>query len=79
MICQCNHTYQQGPTTCTPTAVVLRSIKQEIGDLFPGSSGVTRLDSTTTPSTHANNGTPTGVALSQISETGGVVKVRVKV
>lgn len=51
----------------------------DAGDLFPGASGATGLDSTTTPSTHANNGMPTGVALSQISDMGGVVKVRVKV
>lgn len=51
----------------------------DAGDLFPGSSSITRLDDTTTPSAHANDGTPTGVALSQLSDAGGVVKVRVKV
>jgi immune inhibitor A len=51
----------------------------DAGDLFPGSGGITRLSDKTTPSSRANDGTPTGVALTQISDTGGVIQVRVKV
>jgi immune inhibitor A len=51
----------------------------DTGDLFPGAGGVTKLSDTTTPSTHSNMGTPTGVALSQITESNGVVKLKVKV
>jgi immune inhibitor A len=51
----------------------------DAGDLFPGSGNVTRLDDQTIPSTRSNMGAPTGVALSQISEKAGAVKVRVKV
>jgi immune inhibitor A len=49
------------------------------GDLFPGSNGITRLSNTTMPSTHSNIGKPTNVTLSQISEKGGLVKVRIRV
>ena len=51
------------------------------GDLFPGSAGVTKLDDkgTTHPHTRKNDGTATGVALSGIKESAGVVKVTVKV
>jgi immune inhibitor A len=46
------------------------------GDLFPGSAKVTSAGS---PTTNANNGSPTGVGLSQIKLVNGVVKVKVKV
>jgi immune inhibitor A len=49
------------------------------GDLFPGSNGITRLSNTTMPSTRSNIGKPTNVTLSQISEKGGLVKVRIRV
>jgi immune inhibitor A len=51
----------------------------DAGDLFPGSAGVKKVDDTTTPSTRANNGAASKVALTQISEKNGVVSVRVKV
>jgi immune inhibitor A len=51
----------------------------DAGDLFPGSAGVKAISDSSTPSTRANDGTATGVALSSITEAGGVVKVRVKV
>jgi immune inhibitor A len=49
------------------------------GDLFPGSANVTSASDTTNPSLEANNGTPSKVSLTQISESNGVVKVKVKV
>jgi immune inhibitor A len=48
-------------------------------DLFPGANNVTAVNDTTTPSTRANDGSTTGVALSQISQNNGVVKLKVKV
>jgi immune inhibitor A len=51
----------------------------DAGDLFPGSKKVTKLDDKTKPGTLANNNAPTGVALSQITEKNGVIKVKVKV
>jgi len=51
----------------------------EAGDLFPGSAKVTALSGTTNPSTNSNNGSATGVALSQIKLQNGVVTVKVKV
>jgi immune inhibitor A len=49
------------------------------GDLFPGAQSVTAWNDHTTPPAHANDGTPTGVALSQISEKDGVIRLRAKV
>lgn len=53
----------------------------EAGDLFPGSKKVTSLSSASAahPHTRDNSGAATRVALSGISMTNGVVKVRVKV
>ncbi len=51
------------------------------GDLFPGSKKVTKVDdkSATHPHTRKNDGSTSGVALSKIKESGGVVNVTVKV
>ncbi len=49
------------------------------GDLFPGSKKVRTLNDRTTPSTRANNHSPTGVAVSKIRESAGVVTATVKV
>ena len=53
----------------------------DTGDLFPGSKGVTKLDDkgTAHPHTRKNDGTTSGVALSKIKESSGVVQVTVKV
>jgi immune inhibitor A len=53
----------------------------EAGDLFPGSRGVTRIDDKASiyPHLRANDGTATGIALSNIKHTNGVVQVTVKV
>lgn len=51
----------------------------DAGDLFPGSGGITKLSDKTTPSTKTNMGLPTGVELSQIAVSKGVVKLKVKV
>jgi immune inhibitor A len=50
-------------------------------DLFPGTKGVTKLDDkgATHPHTRKNDGTATGVALSKVKMTKGVVQVTVKV
>jgi len=50
-------------------------------DLFPGSGPgkVTKLDKSTKPNTNSNAGATTGVALSQIKETNGIVTVSVRV
>lgn len=49
------------------------------GDLFPGSAGVKAVTDATTPSTRANDGTPTGVRLSNIRQVGDRIKATVKV
>jgi immune inhibitor A len=49
------------------------------GDLFPGARDVTALDDGTTPSTRANDGRPSEVALSGIAETGGKIRLKVRV
>lgn len=49
------------------------------GDLFPGSKKVTSVTDTTTPSTRANGGAATGVALSGIKQQSADVVVRVRV
>jgi immune inhibitor A len=53
----------------------------DTADLFPGSKKVTKLDDKGSghPHTRANDGTATGVALSQIKMNKGVVQVSVKV
>lgn len=51
----------------------------DAGDVFPGSSGNTRLDDNTNPSAKAHNGLVTKVVLSSIGLTGSDVKVKVKV
>jgi len=50
-------------------------------DLFPGSKGVTKLNDRGSghPHTRKNDGTATGVALSKIKVSKGIVKVTVKV
>jgi hypothetical protein len=50
-------------------------------DLFPGSKSVTKLDTkgAAHPHTQKNDGTTTGVALSKIKESKGVVQVTVNV
>jgi immune inhibitor A len=50
----------------------------DAGDLFPGSAGVTAVSDTTNPSTRANDGTASGVALSAITAVGDKIKVKVK-
>jgi immune inhibitor A len=51
------------------------------GDVFPGSKGVTRLNDAgaTHPHTRKNDGTATGVSLTNIKEAGGIVTLNVKV
>jgi immune inhibitor A len=49
------------------------------GDAFPGKAKVTALSSQTSPSTDANDGSSTGVALSQIKVAGDEVSLKVKV
>jgi immune inhibitor A len=51
------------------------------GDAFPGTGKITRVDDggAFAPSLRSNDGFTTGLALSSIKETGGVVSVRVKV
>lgn len=51
----------------------------DAGDVFPGTTGVKRIDDATTPSTAAQNGLPTKVAFSAMSVSAGKAKVRVKV
>jgi len=51
----------------------------DVNDLFPGGLGNKSLTDATNPSTRANNGTPTGVALTGISMSGETVKVKVTV
>jgi immune inhibitor A len=53
----------------------------DAADLFPGTKKVARVDDKlgVAPTTRANDGSATGIALSAIQEKSGVVKVRVKV
>ena len=53
----------------------------DAGDLFPGALGVNKVNDTTgiAPTTRANDGSATGVALSGIKEMNGLVRLRVKV
>jgi immune inhibitor A len=51
----------------------------EARDLFPSAAGMARLTDKTTPSSRANNGSPTGVALTAITDLGGTIRLRIKV
>jgi immune inhibitor A len=48
------------------------------GDLFPGSAGITSASDGTNPNTRANDGSPSGVTLTGITEVGTTIKVKVK-
>ena len=48
-------------------------------DVFPGKNKITKLDDTTTPSTRSNMGAPTGVALTDIAMSAGLVTLTAKV
>jgi immune inhibitor A len=50
----------------------------DAGDLYPGSSRKTSFNDRTTPSSRAHDGSSTGVSLSGITVTSGIVKVNVK-
>jgi immune inhibitor A len=49
------------------------------GDLFPGGKGVAALDDNTTPSTRANMGSPSRVALTNIAMSEGIVTLQAEV
>src|ERR1043166_4085535 len=49
------------------------------GDLFPGEQSVAALNDNTTPSTRSNMGSPSGVALTNIAMTGGIVTLQAEV
>jgi immune inhibitor A len=49
------------------------------GDLFPGDKGVAAIDDNTTPSTRANAGSPSRVALTNIAMSGGIVTLQAEV
>ncbi len=51
----------------------------DAGDVFPGTKKVTTLDDTTTPSTRANMGAATGVALTGIAASAGIVTLKATV
>jgi immune inhibitor A len=51
----------------------------DAGDLFPGDKGVAAVDDNTTPSTRANTGSPSRVALTNIAMTGGIVTLQAEV
>jgi immune inhibitor A len=51
----------------------------DAGDLFPGDKGVTAVDDNTTPSTRANTGAPSRVALTNIAMSGGIVTLQADV
>jgi immune inhibitor A len=51
----------------------------DAGDLFPGDKGITAVDDNTTPSTRANTGSPSRVALTNIAMTGGIVTLQAEV
>lgn len=50
----------------------------DAGDLFPGSANVVLVSDSTNPSTRDNDGDPTGVKLSAITQVGDKIKVKVK-
>src|SRR5947199_8458735 len=49
------------------------------GDLFPGDKRVAALEDNTTPSTRSHVGSPSGVALTNIAMSGGIVTLRAEV
>ena len=49
------------------------------GDLFPGDKCIAALDDNTTPSTRANTGSPSRVALTNIAMSGGIVTLQAEV
>ena len=49
------------------------------GDLFPGEQSVAALNDNTTPSTQSNMGSPSGVALTNIAMSGGIVTLQAEV
>ncbi len=49
------------------------------GDLFPGDKCVAAVDDNTTPSTRANTGSPSRVALTNIAMSGGIVTLQAEV
>jgi immune inhibitor A len=51
----------------------------DAGDLFPGDKRVAAIDDNTTPSTRSNTGSPSGVALTNIAMTGGIVTLQAEV
>jgi immune inhibitor A len=51
----------------------------DAGDVFPGDKGVAAVDDNTTPSTRSNTGSPSGVALTNIAMTGGIVILQAEV
>ena len=51
----------------------------DAGDLFPGEKGLTEIDDNTTPSTRSNKGSPSGVALTNIALSRGIVTLQAEV
>jgi immune inhibitor A len=49
------------------------------GDLFPGDKSVAVIDDNTTPSTRTNMGSPSGVVLTNIAMSGGIVTLQAEV
>jgi len=49
------------------------------GDLFPGDKCVAAVDDNTTPSTRSNVGSPSGIALTNIAMSGGIVTLQAEV
>jgi len=49
------------------------------GDLFPGNKSVAIVDDNTAPSTRANNGSPSGVALTNIAMSESIVTLEAEV
>jgi immune inhibitor A len=49
------------------------------GDLFPGEQSIAALNDNTTPSTRSNTGSPSGVALTNIAMSGGIVTFQAEV
>jgi hypothetical protein len=49
------------------------------GDLFPGEQSVAALNDNTTPSTRSNMGSPSGVALTDIAMSAGIVTLQAEV
>jgi immune inhibitor A len=51
----------------------------DAGDLFPGDKGIAAIDNNTTPSTQANTGSPSRVALTNIAMRRGIVTLQAEV